>query len=179
MKFLEKLGSYRIPQKEKGGDQELRLLVNSADSARVRIARSIAGTLTDLGLTCTTMEYSGSAYEAALKNLNYDIYLGMTRLSANMDLTEFFRPWGEMSWGSLANETLYDMVKNALQDSGNYYNLYKKLAEDGRIVPVMFGYYAVYAQRGLMPDLSPSRDNVFYYSLGKTMEGILLETVSE
>ena len=30
-----------------------------------------------------------------------------------------------------------------------------------------------------MPDLSPSRDNVFYYSLGKTMEGILLETVSE
>ena len=179
MKFLDKLGSYRIPQKEKGGDKELRLLVNSADSARVRIARSIAETLTDLGLTCSTMEYSGTAYEGALKNLNYDIYLGMTRLSANMDLTEFFRPWGEMSWGSLANETLYDMVKNALQDSGNYYNLYKKLAEDGRIIPVMFGYYAVYAQRGLMPDLSPSRDNVFYYSLGKTMEGIQLETESE
>ena len=103
----------------------------------------------------------------------------MTRLSANMDLTEFFRPWGEMSWGSLANETLYDMVKNALQDSGNYYNLYKKLAEDGRVIPVMFGYYNVYAHRGELPDLNPSRDNVFYYSLGKTMEGILLETVSE
>lgn len=179
MNFLSKLGGYRIPQKEKGGDKELRLLVNSADSARVRIARSIAETLTDLGLTCSTMEYSGTAYEGALKNLNYDIYLGMTRLSPNMDLTEFFRPWGEMSWGSLANETLYDMVKNALQDSGNYYNLYKKLAEDGRIIPVMFGYYAVYAQRGLMPNLSPSRDNVFYYSLGKTMEDIQLETESE
>jgi len=42
---------------------------------------------------------------------------------------------------------------------------------------VMFGYYTVYAQRGLLPDLSPARDNVFYYSLGKTMAGIQIETV--
>ena len=153
--------------------------MNSDDSARVRIARSIAETLTDLGLPCTTLEYGGTAYRNALHALNYDIYLGMTRLSANMDLTEFFRNWGEMSWGSLSNETLYGMCLNALENSGNYYNLHKKLAEDGRVIPVMFGYYNVYAQRGLMPDLNPSRDNVFYYSMGKTMEGIRLEAAAE
>ena len=71
------------------------------------------------------------------------------------------------------------MSLNALENSGNFYNLHKKLAEDGRIIPVMFGYYAVYAQRGLMPTLSPSRDNVFYYSLGKTMDGILREEEAE
>lgn len=179
LKFLDRLRAYRIPTDEKGREKELRLLVNSDDSARVRIARSIAETLTDLGLPCTTLEYGSTAYRNALHALNYDIYLGMTRLSANMDLTEFFRNWGEMSWGSLSNETLYGMCLNALENSGNYYNLHKKLAEDGRVIPVMFGYYNVYAQRGLMPDLNPSRDNVFYYSMGKTMEGIRLEAAAE
>lgn len=182
LKFIDRMRTYRIPQKEGGGNQELRLLVNSADSARVKIARSIAETLTDLGLPCTTMEYSNTTYptyQDVLYAANYDIYLGMTRLSANMDLTEFFRPYGEMGRGGLANETIYKMCLNALEDSGNYYNLYKVLADDGRVIPVMFGYYAVYARRGLMPDLNPARDNVFYYSLGKTMEDIQLETEYE
>ena len=91
-----------------------------------------------------------------------------------MDLSEFFRPWGEMSWGGLQHEPIYDMCKHALEDTGNFYNLYQKLADDGRIVPVLFGHYNVYAQRGLMPDLAPSRDNVFYYALDKTMDSCLI-----
>ena len=43
----------------------------------------------------------------------------------------------------------------------------------------MFGHYNVYAERGLLPDLEPARDNVFYYSLGKTMEGCLVEETYE
>ncbi len=174
MKFMDRLRNYTIPTSD-GSQQTLRLLVNSDDSARLQIARSIAETLTDLGLTCDTAEYSTAAYKNVLYAANYDIYLGITRLSATMDLTEFFRPYGEMGRGGLASETLYSLCLNALEDYGNFYNLYKSLAEDGRIIPLMFGYYAVYAQRGLLNDLSPSRDNVFYYSLGKTMDGILME----
>ncbi|MBO7251459.1 MAG: hypothetical protein J6V25_02410 [Oscillospiraceae bacterium] len=176
LKFINKMASYRVPQKD-GMDQQMRLLVNSDDSARVRIARSIAATLTDLGLPTKTLECNGYTYREAVRAQNFDLYLGMTRLSPTMDLTEYFRPWGELGWGGLAHETLYSMSLNALENSGNYYNLYKKLAEDGRIIPIMFGYYAVYAQRGLMPDLNPSRDNVFYYSLGKTMEGIKMDAL--
>lgn len=179
LKFVSHLSSYRIPQKEKGGNQEMRLLVNADDSARVRIARSIAETLTEFGLPCTTMECSGSVYQDAVYAQNYDIYLGMTRLSANMDLSEFFRPYGFMSKGGLQHESLYSMCLHALEDVGNYYNLYQKLAEDGRLIPVMFGYYNVYAHRGLLPDLNPSRDNVFYYSLGKTMEDIEIQETYE
>lgn len=178
LKFISKLASYRIPQ-ENGRDKELKLLVNADDSARVTIARTIAEDLTEMGLPCTTMEYGGTAYKNALTASNYDIYLGLTRLSPTMDLSEFFRPWGDMSWGGLQHETIYDMCKHALENSGNYYNLYQKLADDGRIIPVMFGYYNVYAQRGLLPDLQPSRDNVFYYSLGKTMEGCRIEESAE
>ena len=174
LKFLNKMAFYSVPTVD-GVPDTLEILVNSDDTARVSIARSIASTLTDLGLPAKTKECNSYVYREAVKAQNFDIYLGMTRLSPTMDLTEYFRPWGELGWGGLAHETLYSMCLNALENSGNYYNFYKKLGEDGRIIPVMFGYYAVYAQRGLMPDLNPARDNVFYYSLGKTMSGIQLE----
>lgn len=179
MKFLEKIRSYRIPQKEKGGNKEMRLLINSDDSARVTMGRMIASTLTDLGLPCRTEEYSGANYKKALNVNNFDIYLGLTRLSPTMDLTEFFRPWGEMSWGGLNNENIYKLVLQSLENSGSYSNLYKVLVEDGRIIPMMFGHYNVYAQRGLIPDLNPARDNVFYYSMGKDMSEIQQPTVYE
>ena len=70
-------------------------------------------------------------------------------------------------------------TRKALEDSGNYYNFYQKLAEDGRIIPMMFGYYNVYAHRGVLPDLNPARDNVFYYSMGKTMADALIEDTGE
>lgn len=177
LKFINKLGGYRIPTNEKGVQEELVILVNSNDSARVRLARTLAENLTAMGLPAATLEATN--FKDVLYAQRWDIYLGMTRLSANFDLTEFFRPYGEMGKGGLSHETLYNMTKNALENSGNYYNLYQKLAEDGRIIPVMFGYYTVYAQRGLIPDLAPARDNVFYYSLGKTLAGIQIETVYE
>nr|MBQ8244400.1 hypothetical protein [Oscillospiraceae bacterium] len=177
LKFINRLSNYRIPVNDKGAQEELVILVNANDSARVRIARTLADNLTAMGLPAATLESSN--FKDVLYAQTYDIYIGMTRLSANFDLTEFFRPYGEMGKGGLSHETLYNMTKNTLENSGNYYNLYQKLAEDGRIIPMMFGYYTVYAQRGLMPDLNPARDNVFYYSLGKTMSGIQIETVYE
>lgn len=178
LKFIDRVSRYNIPTDDKGQEKTLRLLVNSDDSARLRCARDIAATLTELGLPCNTLEYGTNGFKAALAAQNFDIYLGVTRLSPTMDLTEYFRPWGELgSWGGVANDTLLGMCKQALENSGNYYNLYKLLAEDGRIIPVMFGYYAIYGERGLLTELNPARDNVFYYSLGKTMKDIQIETV--
>jgi len=174
MTFIDYLSRYRIPTKD-GAWKQMVLLVNSEDSARVRIARNIAEELTALGLPTKTLEAKGSHFKNVLVAGNYDIYLGMTRMSPNMDLTEFFRPYGEMSRGGLQHETLYSMCLNALENNGNYYNLYQKLVQDGRVIPLMFGHYNVYAERGLMPDLAPARDNVFYYSLGKTMDGTRIE----
>ncbi len=178
LKFIDKLRGYNIPR-EDGVIKEMRLLVNTDDSARVMMARDIADTLTDLGLPCTTLECTGRVFRDALYYNNFDIYLGLTRLSPTMDLTEFFRPYGQLGSGGLANESLYNMALKSLENSGNYYNLYKLLADDGRIIPMMFGYYNVYAQRGLLPDLAPARDNVFYYTRGISMKDIQQPTVFE
>ena len=91
-----------------------------------------------------------------------------------MDLTSFFKPYQEMSRNGVSNANLYELCLDALENEGNFYNLHKAVAEDGRIVPILFCSYAVYAERGLLTDLQPSRDNVFYYTLGKTMGDILI-----
>jgi hypothetical protein len=82
-----------------------------------------------------------------------------------------------MSFGGLSNPNIYSLCLNALANQGNYYDLHKAAADDGRVTSILFAGYAVYATRGLLTDLTPSRDNVFYYSLGKTMEDAQIPTV--
>ena len=119
-------------------------------------------------LNVALVEQSNSEFIAKIKAANYDMYLGVTRLSPNMDLSPFFRPWGNLSWGQLADEELFELCKEALENHGNFYNLHKAVADDGRIVPILFYDYAIYATRGLLSDLQPVRDHVFNYTLGRT-----------
>ena len=178
MKFIDLIRDFKIPEDDNGKDQTLRLLVNSDDSARLRVARDIADALTELGIPTGTLEYGSTGkttYAQVLAAGNYDLYLGQTKLSANYDLSSFYS-WGELSRGGITDKTIYGMCQDSLADSGNYYNLHEAVAEDGKIIPILFGYYTVYAERGLFNGLSPSRDNTFYYSLGKTMSGIKIAT---
>ena len=179
LKFIDAMSGWNIPKDPTQPDKKMVLLVNSDDSARLRAARYIAACLTEYGLPTGTLECSGQNYEAVLRANNWDIYLGQTRLPPNMDLSEFFRNWGNLSAGGMVNDTLLELCKDALENSGTTSDLLKKVAEDGRVIPVLFGYHAVYAERGLFKNLAPARDNAFFYSMGKTMIGIQIDTVYE
>lgn len=171
MKFIDLIRDFKIPEDDDGDEQRLRLLVNSDDSARLRAARDIADALTELGIPTGTLESSGNNYSAVLAAGNYDMYLGQTKLSPNYDLSNFYG-WGNLSRGGITDQTIYGLCQDALANSGNYYNLHEAVANDGKIIPILFGYNNVYATRGLIDGMSPSRDNIFYYTLGKTMSGI-------
>lgn len=147
-------------------------LVNSDDSLRLRVARSIGKMLEDCGLEVEMKELGGNAYVEALKSWNYDIYLGQTRLSANMDLSAFFATYGELSWGGVNDLGAYALSLQALENHGNYFTLHKLVMDQGLLCPVLFRSYSIYATRGLISGLTPSRDNIFYYSMGKTLESI-------
>lgn len=156
-------------------DEPIQLLVNADDSLRLRTARDIAKMLTDCGLPTETVELETPGYLAAIKTRsNYDLYLGQTRLSPNMDLSPFFRPWGDLSYGGMSDAPLYVLCQEALDNHGNFYNLHQAVVNDGRLIPILFCTYAVYATRGLLTDLKPARDNVFFYTLGRTQEDALI-----
>ena len=164
--FKEGLSKITLP------DRELVLLVNSDDTLRLQAARDIATNLTMLGMPTTTEALGTDAFLARIQAGNYDLYLGSTRLSANMDLSPFFASGGSLSYNGTANSNLHQLSLDALENPSNYYTLYQELAEDGRIVPVLFCGYAVYATRGLLSQLEPARDQVFYYHLGLTLKDI-------
>ena len=168
LRFIEALSGKTTPA------EPLQLLVNKDDSLRLRTARAIAEMLTDSGLATETVEVGSRTYQNMIVAGNYDLYLGQTKLSANMDLSAFFKPWGEMSRNGISDASLYQLCKEALENSGNSYSLLKAVADDGRIIPILFCSYGVFATRGLLTDLTPSRDNICFYTLGKTNETVMV-----
>lgn len=153
----------------------VQLLVNKDDTLRLRIAREIGQMLRSCGLNVEMLEQSGKDYLYTLNIREYDLYLGQTRLSPNMDLSAFFMKNGALRFGGMTDAASYAMCLEALANRGNYYNLHQTVMEDGRLCPILFQSYSVYATRGLLTGLTPARDNVFYYDTGRTMEQALAE----
>lgn len=153
---------------------ELKLLLNADDPLRLDVGNAIAAMLAEYGFTVTIVKATGEDFVKQLKKGNYDLYLAQTRLSPNMDLSAFFKKNGALNYGGLENASLLDLNYSALANAGNYYSLYEKIMEDGRLCPLLFQSYAIYSQRGTHRGLSPARDNVFYYDLGRTLADALM-----
>lgn len=151
------------------------LLVNNDDGIRLRAARAIAASLNACGLAVTVSALATEAYRNALAEGEFDLYLGQTKLSANMDLSAFFAPEGTLSVGGLSNAVTYALCLESLANSGNYYTLHQNILESGVICPILFRSYAIFAQRGSFDSLCPARDNLFYYSLGKNPDTVRVE----
>lgn len=150
-------------------DARVVLLVNADDSLRTRAAEAIAQMLEAGGLDVVISRRKGQDYQYAVRMREYDLYLGQTRLSPNMDLSPFFHTWGELSYGGVNNAAAYTLCLQALDNYGNYYTLHSNVMENGLLCPILFQNYAIYTTRGELTALEPARDNIFYYSLGKTM----------
>ena len=163
VKLKEAVSQIALPE------EPIIFLVNKEDSLRVRVARKIAEVLRSAGLTVQMEEVGASTYQLYLNRGIYDLYLGQTKLSANMDLSPFFSSSGSLNYGSIADVALYTLCNEALANHGNFYTLHQSVMEDGRLCPILMRSYAVYATRGLLTGLTPARDSVFYYSIGKTL----------
>lgn len=156
--------------------KEIKLLVKQDDSRRVRTAKAIAKMLTDCGLVVELKELGGEAYLNALRLSQYDLHLGQTTLSPNMDLSAFFFVQGALNFGGMSDAGIFAICQEALANRGNYYTLHKMVMEDAMLCPILFRSYAVYAKRGLVSEITPARDQIFFYTLGKTMDSIYIES---
>jgi peptide/nickel transport system substrate-binding protein len=158
-------------------NREINLLVNSQDSLRTQVAQAIAEMLEAGGLKVNVVKKKGSSYTYALRDrTSYDLYLGQTKLSPNMDLGNFFSSYGSLNYGGLSDVTAYSFSKAALANHGNYYTLHEAVMEGGLLCPILFQSYGVFATRGKASFLTPARDNVFYYSTGKTLADALIDS---
>ena len=154
---------------------EMIMLLNSDDGTRLRVGREIARLLEEAGLVVNLMELNHKEFLVHVEWYEYDLYLGQTKLSPNMDLTEFFGKGGSLSYANLEDPALYALSLESLANSGNYYTLHKAVMEDGRLCPILFRDYAIYTQRGLVDQLAAPRDHLFQYTIGLTREDVLTQ----
>ena len=150
-------------------------LVNKDDSRRMRTARAIKKMIEQCGLQVTMSELPGEDFRKALKKGEFDLYLGQTKLSPNMDLTAFFAEDGALNFGKMDTVAANAVNLEALANAGNYQSLHELVMEEGLLCPILFRSDAIYGRRGLLSTLKPARDNIFYYTLGKTMEEALVK----
>lgn len=134
------------------------MIVNAANPQRVETANQIADTLNGLGFQITVEALDSDDYREALRYGSFDLYYGEVRLSPNFDLGLFFRDGGGGSYGGMANSTMLTLCAAMLENSGNAYDLHKRVMEQGYLCPVLFKTYALYATRGAAPNLSPAVD---------------------
>lgn len=157
---------------------EITLLLNGDDTTRVRVGNAIAEMLEQAGLVVTIQESTTADFVSDLEDYEdedaYDLYLAQTRLSANMDLSAFFGVDTSLNYGGLSDPGIYAVSLEALANKGNYYTLYEMVMDDGLLCPILFQSYAVFGQRGALSTLTPARDNMFCYTLGRTMEDALI-----
>lgn len=145
------------------------ILVCSADTTRVELAHRIAATLERYELKFTVNAVDFDTYLRTLRAGNFDIYVGQTRLSGNFDLSEFFRPYGSLGYGALGDYEIAKLCAAALENSGNYYDLYRTILDKGCICPLLFKSYAVMANRGAISNLRSAVDCVFHLPGGRSL----------
>lgn len=146
------------------------ILVSTSDYYKRYVAHAIGDALKKSGLSVTVKEVMADKLDSELRWSSWDLFVGQTRLSVNMDLSAFFMKNGPLNYGNLTDDAIYAMCKDSLANTGNYYDLHKLVMESGRLCPILFQSYAIYGKRGVAPDLAPARDNLFYYDLGRSLE---------
>lgn len=145
------------------------LLVCSSDPSRVELAERIAEALTTAGLKMELKAVDYEIYRYRLSAGQFDMYVGESRLSGNFDLTEFFRAYGSLSYGGIRSAGMEQLCYDSLENSGNCYDLYNAVMENGYFCPLLFKSYAVMANRGVIGSLQPAVDCAFHMAGGRSL----------
>jgi peptide/nickel transport system substrate-binding protein len=142
-------------------------LVDSGNAARVKAAQSVATALRRVGLNIVLRELPFSELEKALKDGDFDMYLGETRLPADFDFSSLVSPGGALNLGNAGGEATEEKNANFLAARGDFNErnaaraLCLSIAEDVTFIPIAYKQFAVYSGRGEISGLSPSQTSVF------------------
>lgn len=154
------------------------LIVSNNNTHRRLAAQYIAKWLTSYGLytTVEVLEYKDFLY--ALRAGEFDMYLSEIRLPPNFDLYCFFTSGYYPAVGGIISETLQEMMNQALENNGNYYEIYKTIMQRGLMCPVMFKTNVLYTSRGTLNNTSPGVSNLLQNRATASMKDIKTDFVT-
>ncbi len=149
------------------GDINLKLIVNDDSTYKTAAAQRIATDLTNMGIKTELAILTWDEYMSALREGDFDLYLGETRLKADFDLTPLLSPEGSMNYGGVEDELFEELVRKmqGAEDETSREAAAEELCmailDQAPIVPIAFKKYQVLTRVGEITGLAPSQSNIF------------------
>ena len=125
----------------------------------------MAEDLNEVGFYVLLKELSsdGDEFFYELNTTEWDLFYGEVTLQPDFDLRPLLASGGSLAYGGLAGSGELDtLLSRARENSGNYYDLYEEVMDNGYLCPILFLNNAVYTTRGVFTGLDPSPDCVFH-----------------
>ncbi len=147
-------------------DFTLDMIVNKDNLKKVMAARQIAETLKSKGFDVNLLELSWETYQTYLNAGHYDIYYGEVKLANDFNLTELLGSSGSINFGFSDSEL--DRLIDEFFSSGDDTRmdaakaLYVYLSDHMYIAPLLFEKRTVFTHRGVISNMVPTQQNVFY-----------------
>ncbi|MCD8353335.1 MAG: ABC transporter substrate-binding protein [Clostridiales bacterium] len=146
----------------------LTLVVNSNSSFKVSLAKEIAQELKDAGLDVEVETLSWSKYKKALRNGDYDLYLGEVKMKGNFDLTQFIGYGGSLNYSGYYDADLSELSRlfncaSSEERADAASEFYQALAEQAPFIPVCFKTYSLLSREGYLTSQKPTQQNLFFH----------------
>jgi len=144
----------------------LKFIVNTDSSVKLRAARKIAETLNSMGITTTLYELQWTDYEAALRSGDYDMYYGEMRLTPDWNISMLFEEEGEMSFARNRDTHYSELYRAYLAASeaeryGAFQAAVSYVMETGFITPICFERREVLSRRGVIMGIRATQFDLF------------------
>jgi len=140
----------------------LKIIVSDTSAKRIDVAKKIGAAMEELGVYTDVVVYDEENFLWALNSGNYDMYIADIRLPTNFDLTCFFTYGATACFGGGNSDSAMQLVRASLENSGNYYDLFRTVMSRGLICPILFKVNALYATRGILNECDPGVSNLLY-----------------
>jgi len=155
----------------------IRLIVSANNDRRVETANFIAAQLNELGLFTEVEALKPDVFRNRLYMNDFDLYLADIRLSPTLDLDGFFYSGSGCCYGGMESESMRELCRDAMENSGSYYDLHREVMRRGMMCPIFFKSYALYATRGIIGSHTPSVSNLFVTGTGIPVADIMSDEV--
>lgn len=154
----------------------LKLIINSDNSRKVNLARSIADTLRSVGINITLSVLSWNEYLYAIDTGNFDLYYAESQLTADFNLKEILTYGGNINHSGVSDEKYSELIDAYLAApdddarKASFESLAQYIKSDSTVIPLILKKYAVLTQRGEILGLKPTYSGILTGFAGCTIK---------
>ena len=143
-------------------DKELKinLLINSNPN-RLAGARLIKQQLEAVGFKVTIDKASNKTFKSRVKNRSFDLYIGETKIPADMNLNSFFSKNGETRWGINLSGKSAKAYKGYLNSDNEIGSFILNFSQEMPFVPLLYRQGMICYSKSLHGDMQGYYDNYF------------------